>query len=93
MNCSKTFAFLPFVILDSNPKQEIIRHPEYKASTRQNDIALFRLAERVEFTDIIRPACLRTDLADVSPSVGLIITGWGSFTTSLNTDESESDLN
>lgn len=88
MNCSK----IPSIIFNSNPKQEIIRHPDYKASTRQNDIALFRLAETVECTNIIRPACLRIDLADVLPNVGLVVTGWGSFTTSLNADESESDL-
>ncbi|XP_055301595.1 serine protease persephone-like isoform X2 [Sitodiplosis mosellana] len=77
---------------DSDPVdiniKEIIRHPEYKASTRQNDIALFRLAKRVQFTDIVRPACLRTDLSDVKPDIKLIVTGWGSFPTSI-TDETK----
>lgn len=30
-----------------------------------NDIALIRLTEPIQFTDDIRPACLRSDLMDV----------------------------
>lgn len=58
--------------------QQIIQHPEYKASTKKNDIALIRVSERIKFTDNIRPACLQTDLNDVLPDVGLYVTGWGS---------------
>ena len=43
----------------------------------KNDIALIRLARPVDFTENIRPACLRTNLADVQPGIQLIITGWG----------------
>lgn len=43
-----------------------------------NDIALVRLALPVSFNDNVRPACLRTELNDISPSVELDITGWGS---------------
>lgn len=41
----------------------------------KNDIALLRLAERVKFTEFIRPACLSTDLADVPSGTSLTITG------------------
>lgn len=58
--------------------QEIIRHPDYKASTKKNDIALIRVAERIEFTDNIRPACLQTNVHDVLPNTELFVTGWGS---------------
>lgn len=45
--------------------------------TKVNDIALIRVERQIQFTEYIRPACLRTDMSDVSPDVELIITGWG----------------
>lgn len=44
-----------------------------------NDIALIRLAKRIWFTDDILPACLYTDLNDVSSELDLIVTGWGTI--------------
>lgn len=58
-------------------QQEIIRHPKYKSTTKKNDIALLRIAERINFNENIRPACLQTDLNDISPDTQLFITGWG----------------
>lgn len=55
-----------------------MRHPEYKAGPKKNDIALIRVAERIKFTDNIRPACLQTNLNDVLPNTELYVTGWGS---------------
>lgn len=57
--------------------QQIIRHPEYSASTKKNDIALIKVSRRIHFTDDIRPACLQTDQRDVDQSVKLIVSGWG----------------
>lgn len=57
---------------------EIIKHPKYNGGTKKNDIALMRLSSPVPFTDSnIRPACLRTALADVPPNQELYLTGWG----------------
>lgn len=47
----------------SDCQQEIIPHPDY--SVHYNDIALIRLTGPIQFTDDIRPACLRSDLMDV----------------------------
>lgn len=61
----------------TNFLQEIIRHPTYKSNLKYDDIALLRLAEDIQFTNLMRPACLRTVLADVDPMQELFITGWG----------------
>lgn len=37
---------------------QIIRHPNYRASSKYNDIALFQLNQNVRINDFIRPACL-----------------------------------
>ena len=52
-----------------------IRHPNYRASSKYNDIALFELNRDVEFTDYIRPACLWQQF-DINYPKG-IATGWG----------------
>lgn len=50
-------------------------HERYRRPARYNDIALLRLASKVEFTQFIRPACLwsKTQL-DTTKSIA---TGWG----------------
>lgn len=54
---------------------EIIRHPDYKAPAKYNDIALLKLDRHVEFNEAIRPACLyTTDTFAVNKTVA---TGWG----------------
>lgn len=55
---------------------------------KKNDIALIRVARRVEFTAEVLPACLETNLNDRDPSVQLIVTGWGVISA-----ESKSKLN
>lgn len=59
--------------------QRIIRHPEYSYHRKKNDIALIEFIGSVEFTDVVRPACIRTDTADVAKSQELIIAGWGTI--------------
>lgn len=55
--------------------QSIIRHPEYKASSKYFDIALFRLDRRVYITDKVRPACLwQTYNIEYASAIA---TGWG----------------
>lgn len=57
--------------------QEIIRHPDFSSLKKNNNIALIRLAESVDFTENIQPACLYTDKGDLSPNVKLTVIGWG----------------
>lgn len=53
----------------------IIRHPEYKVSSKYFDIALFRLDRRVFITDEVRPACLwQTHHIGYGSAIA---TGWG----------------
>ncbi|XP_066991487.2 serine protease snake [Anabrus simplex] len=53
----------------------IVRHPHYKAPAKYYDIALIRLAQQVQFTKFIRPACLFAE--DNFPVNKTIATGWG----------------
>lgn len=64
---------------DARPKdyriiQRII-HPNYKPPSIYNDIALFRLEKKVEFSEYARPICLNTDKS-MKPLMA-IATGWG----------------
>jgi len=38
-----------------------IKHPKYNGVTKENDIALFKLNNVVEFTKFARPACLQVE--------------------------------
>lgn len=58
-----------FIIIDA------IRHPDYKTSSKYNDIALFKLDRRVHITDFVRPACLWQSFNVNYTSA--IVTGWG----------------
>ncbi|XP_026816313.1 serine protease snake-like [Rhopalosiphum maidis] len=64
---------------EANPKDykivERIIHPNYKAPSFYNDIALFRLERDVDFSPFIRPICLNTDHYLRPPAI--IATGWG----------------
>lgn len=55
--------------------EEFIKHEEYSKLTKQNDIALLRLAQPVEFTKNIRPACLAQ--SEVAVGSNGTATGWG----------------
>lgn len=59
--------------------QTIVRHPKYSFTTKRNDIALIEFEGSVEFNDLVRPACIRTDVHDPPESREMIITGWGSI--------------
>lgn len=53
-----------------------INHENYNRTTKQNDIAVIKLAKNVNFNDRVRPACLWS-----SENIGqtkVIATGWGS---------------
>lgn len=39
-----------------------IPHPKYSAMSKYDDIALFELAQNVQFNQFIRPACVNTNI-------------------------------
>ncbi|CAG9759657.1 unnamed protein product [Ceutorhynchus assimilis] len=53
----------------------IIVHPDYKYPVKYNDIALMSTNRRVQFSKLIRPACLYTK-SSIAQKVA-IATGWG----------------
>eukprot|EP00091_Calanus_sinicus_P024521 TRINITY_DN884_c0_g1_i6.p1 TRINITY_DN884_c0_g1~~TRINITY_DN884_c0_g1_i6.p1 ORF type:complete len:329 (+),score=120.54 TRINITY_DN884_c0_g1_i6:156-1142(+) len=54
-------------------------HPAWDPNTLENDIALVRLPEKIEFNDYIRPACLPPAEDESNGYVGELTTpvGWG----------------
>ena len=54
---------------------EVILHENYNRSITDNDMALFRLAEDVQYTRSIKPICLPRD--DVTDNMMCITAGWG----------------
>lgn len=54
---------------------EIIIHERYNRSVTDNDMALFRLAEDVQYSRSIKPICLPRD--DVTDNMMCITAGWG----------------
>ena len=58
---------------------EIILHPEYDASTNENDMALLRLTSAVPFTNYIRPVCLAASGSIFHQGTDSCVTGWGNI--------------
>lgn len=65
----------------------IKKHPNFRSSSKYNDIALIQLAERVRMTDYTRPACLWQSYSVNYPHV--TATGWGRIN---NRGDSSSEL-
>lgn len=57
-------------------EQEVIRYRFYSNATKKHDIALLRLANRVQFSEDIFPACLQSDPRDEPRNVRLFAYGW-----------------
>ncbi|XP_064072787.1 serine protease snake-like [Vanessa tameamea] len=55
----------------------IIVHPQYAAPKKYYDIALMELAERVEFTMNVQPACLWNNFTTDTLGTSATLTGWG----------------
>ncbi|CAD7092800.1 unnamed protein product [Hermetia illucens] len=53
----------------------IIPHPDYKTTSKYNDIGLVKMDKKVNLTPFIRPACLPTEFG--GPETQAIATGWG----------------
>nr|CAI5836676.1 unnamed protein product [Callosobruchus analis] len=64
---------LPFQIVKVGA---ILRHPEYKAGSYHNDVAILYLREKLRFTKNIGPLCL-SQTKEISPNSKCKLTGWG----------------
>nr|AAK48894.1 CUB-serine protease [Panulirus argus] len=59
---------------------QIISHPDYDSSTVDNDMALLRLGEALEFTREVAPVCLPSNPTEDYAGVTATVTGWGATT-------------
>ncbi|XP_065367614.1 trypsin-1-like [Calliphora vicina] len=57
---------------------EIITHPKYNARTYDNDIAIIKLDEPVEMTELMHPVCMPTPGKSFKGETGTV-TGWGAL--------------
>lgn len=48
---------------------------------------LLRVENRINFTEYVRPACLRTDESDVPTNTELLVTGWGTISAERKSTE------
>jgi len=68
---------------------EIIRHPNYDSQTIDNDYAILRLANPVNFTNQVRPACLPADQSTTYAGALSTVTGWGTRRSGANKQPTE----
>lgn len=64
------------------PVERTIPHPSYDPGSKNqlNDIALLRLARRIEYTDFVRPICLPLDTnlrTATFDGISMDVAGWG----------------
>ncbi|XP_076590722.1 mannan-binding lectin serine protease 1 isoform X3 [Chaetodon auriga] len=77
----------------SRSVEEIFLHPNFQPDNYNNDIALLKLTERVEFNEVIRPVCLPPPHSKDDPPAPLpnslgVVAGWG--ISNLNASSSSS---
>lgn len=63
---------------------QIIRHPNYNASTLENDVALIELQNPLNFNNNVQPIQLTDKAFDSSPPTIARVTGWGLTTNNGN---------
>ncbi|XP_001361678.3 trypsin-1 [Drosophila pseudoobscura] len=57
---------------------EVITHPKYNARNYDNDIAIIKLDEPVQFDEVLHPVCMPTPGRSFKGETG-IVTGWGAL--------------
>uniref|UniRef100_A0A3Q0RHD8 trypsin n=1 Tax=Amphilophus citrinellus TaxID=61819 RepID=A0A3Q0RHD8_AMPCI len=72
---------------------KIFLHPDFQPNNYNNDIALLRLSERVEFNQLIRPVCLPPPHGQDDPPAPLpnslgVVAGWGISNPNASTSSS-----
>ncbi|XP_019208872.1 serine protease 27-like [Oreochromis niloticus] len=73
--------------------EDIICHPEYDASTNDNDICLVKLSTPVKFTDYIQPICLASENSTFYNGTSSWVTGFGDTTGSESFPETLQEVN
>ncbi|XP_045898661.1 serine protease 27-like [Micropterus dolomieu] len=68
----------------SRTVSHVIQHPNYKNTTKDNDIALLQLSSPVTFTDYIRPVCLAVDGSVFNAGTTCWVSGWGRIQTNVS---------
>lgn len=58
--------------------EEITTHPKYNARTYDNDIAIIKLDEPVEMTELLHPVCMPTPGKSFKGETATV-TGWGAL--------------
>ncbi|XP_067641419.1 serine protease persephone-like isoform X2 [Eurosta solidaginis] len=67
------------------PIETVHIHKDYNSLQKYDDIAIIELKNEIEYSSLVFPACLHTDLTDPPANAQLNVTGWG--TTNLRTKE------
>lgn len=57
----------------------VIKHPNYRADTFVNNIAMLRLKEPIQYTVTAQPVCLFPRDRYVTPSMSSVLVGWGTL--------------
>ncbi|XP_039961785.1 serine protease Hayan-like [Bactrocera tryoni] len=59
------------------PIEALYPHMNYRNLEKYDDIAIIELKNDVEYSSLVFPVCLHTELADPPPTATLNVTGWG----------------
>ncbi|XP_064904905.1 enteropeptidase [Columba livia] len=59
---------------------QIVINPHYMKNTKDSDIALMHLQDKVQYTDYIQPICLPEKNQQFLPGINCSIAGWGTIT-------------
>lgn len=59
------------------PVKRVILHPDYKNVIAGRDIAMLYIENAINYTNVIKPACLSTDQDSYSSRSRCFLTGWG----------------
>jgi len=71
----------------SIPVERVIKRSDYDSDNVNNDIALLRLAQEVDFNDNIVPACLPSSTSQKYAGWDAVVSGWGTTSSGGRTSD------
>merc|ERR550534_3513238 len=71
----------------SIPVERVIKRSDYDSDKVNNDIALLRLAQEVDFNDNIVPACLPSSTSQKYAGWDAVVSGWGTTSSGGRTSD------